>query len=412
MRAVDVFTPGKLPEVTFVDEHLKTRAQQLHDALEMGAAVISLAGPSKSGKTVFIEKNIGREHLLQITGAGVDSPAKLWGRVFDLVGTPVAERRTQQQGFQGGGSGKVSAGLGPVVKAELGANATWSNSSTDAQDFSIDYLQLLIRELGDTDYVVFIDDFHYIAKEVQAEISNQIKEAIRSNVKFVCASVPYHSDDAIRANPDLRGRAIKIDFDYWSKQELAKIAERGFSALNISLSPAFIDALVSEAAGSPQLMQSLCLNACFEMDCRETLPATKFIDTSLSDIQKICTRTAYSSDYSSTVEKMKEGPRTRGQDRKSHVMKTGEVSDVYPLIIRAIATDPPELTIRYPNLQRRIAELCSAETPSGSSITGACFQMCTIANDSENRNVVEWDANEDVLDIRDPYLLFYLRWAQ
>lgn len=172
-----------------------------------------------------------------------------------------------------------------------------------------------------------------------------------------------------------------------------------------------IQALASEAAGSPQLMQSLCLNTCFENDIRETQTNLTQIVCDLDAIKRICSRTAATSDYSSTVAKMKDGPKTRGQDRKSYVLKDGTASDVYPIIIRAIAIDPPELTQRYPNLLRRIQSLCFAELPSGSSVTGACSQIALIANDSENRTVLEWDADSDVLDMRDPYLLFYLRWA-
>jgi hypothetical protein len=37
--------------------------------------------------------------------------------------------------------------------------------------------------------------------------------------------------------------------------------------------------------------------------------------------------------------------------------------------------------------------------------------MSDIANDAENRVIVEWDVENEVLDIRDPYLLFFLRWG-
>ncbi|MBV8047206.1 MAG: hypothetical protein JO171_08645 [Paludibacterium sp.] len=56
MKANQVFTPGKEPSITYIDDHLIERARMLHDALDAGAAVISLSGPSKSGKTVFVEK--------------------------------------------------------------------------------------------------------------------------------------------------------------------------------------------------------------------------------------------------------------------------------------------------------------------------------------------------------------------
>ena len=413
MRATDVFTPGKLPEITYIDDHLKDRARILLDALETGASVISLSGPSKSGKTVFIEKSIGKDRLIQVTGAGITEANKLWDRVFDLIGTPISKRRTVARSFDGSLGGKLSGEAGVLVSAagEVSATGKWGQSSAEQTENAVDYLQLLIRELANTELVVFIDDFHYIPRAIQIELSNQIKEAIRNSVLFVIASVPYHSDDAIRSNPDLRGRTIKIDFDYWKPEELLKISERGFETLKVMATDAYVRALASEAAGSPQLMQTLCLMTCFENNVREIQAIPRQIASDLDAIKIVCTRTAATSDYSSCVEKMKEGPKTRGQERKSHILKDGTASDVYPIIIRAIALDPPQLTQRYPNLLQRIQSLCAGESPSGSSVTGACLQIAAIANESDNRTIVEWDGDNDVLDMRDPYLLFYLRWG-
>jgi hypothetical protein len=413
MRASEVFTPGKFPEITFIDDHLVKRRQILVDSIEMGAAVISLSGPSKSGKTVFIEKVIGKGPLLQVTGAGVDSPMKLWDRVFDMIGTPINKKQTDHKGFEGTVSSKATGGIDLFVQAkgEVGASGAWSTSQSVTEELAPDYLQLLIKELGGTEFVIFIDDFHYIPREVQTAISNEIKEAIRGGVRFICASVPYHSDDVIRGNPDLRGRIVTIDFDYWDAAELKKIAEKGFEALNIDIPAAMIDAMTSEAAGSPQLMQALCLNTCFEADLRERQEHRVTVSSNMALIESICSRTALMTDYSSTVEKMRDGPKTRGQDRKSHLLRDDTIVDVYPIILKAIARNPPELTIRYANLVGRITALCKGDQPSGSSITGACLHMSAIANDSENKTIVEWDAENDVLDIRDPYLLFYLRWA-
>jgi hypothetical protein len=412
MRATEVFTPGKLPEITYVGDHLEERAKFLADALDTGAAVISLSGPSKSGKTVFIERNIGKDRLIQVTGAGVTDANRLWDRVFDIVGTPITKKSISASGFEGTVGGKIGGEAGILVSAnsEVSATGKWSKSNTEQTDNAVDYLQLLIRELAGTGLVVFIDDFHYIPRHIQIEISNQIKEAIRNNVIFVVASVPYHSDDAIRANPDLRGRTVKIDFDYWKPAELCKIANTGFAALKATASPAYIQALASEAAGSPQLMQTLCLTTCFENDVREVQSSPKQIASDKDAIEKVCNRTAATSDYSSTVAKMKDGPKTRGTDRKAHLLRDQSVIDVYPLVLRAIASDPPELTLRYPNLQKRIQMLCAADQPSGSSVTGACAHIASIANESENRNIIEWDAGNDIFDIRDPYLLFFLRW--
>lgn len=411
MKASEIFTPTKLPDITFVDDHLHEKTKILRQSLDMGATVISLSGPSKSGKTVFIEKTLGRENLVQVTGAGIDKPKKLWDRVFDLIGTPTSGKITGTTGFIGTLAAKASGGVPLVVAGEVSSSGAWSNNEASQFDYAPDYLQLLIKELGGSDFVIFIDDFHYISKDIQTEIANQIKEAVRGGVKFICASVPYHSDDVIRANPDLRGRIVNLDFNYWDSNELKKIAERGFSAMNIVYPPAIIEAFAAEAAGSPQLMQSLCLNSCYEIDAVVSLNDPKTYSVGILHIEKVCERTALTADYSSTVGKMQDGPKTRGTDRKSYLLSDNSITDVYPLILKAIALNPPELTIRYANLLARIGKLVSNESPSGSSLIGACTHMSDIANDAENKIIVEWDASADVLDIRDPYLLFYLRWA-
>lgn len=60
----------------------------------------------------------------------------------------------------------------------------------------------------------------------------------------------------------------------------------------------------------------------------------------------------------------------------------------------------------------RITSICTGDPPSGSSITSACHHATTIGNDTAGDNIVEWDSENDVLDIRDPYFLFYLRWSE
>jgi len=38
--------------------------------------------------------------------------------------------------------------------------------------------------------------------------------------------------------------------------------------------------------------------------------------------------------------------------------------------------------------------------------------MSTLANDAAGESVMEWGGENDLLDIRDPYLLFALRWSE
>jgi hypothetical protein len=413
MRRSEVFTPTTQPTVTYISEHLIEKKATLTRALEMGGAVVTLSGPSKSGKTVFVETVVGKDNLIQVTGASVTSADMLWKRVFDKVGTPIPATQTSTQSKEMSVAGGVEVGVAGVVKGSSNVGSRSNAGATVTSSLSPDYLNLVVREFANTGFIIFIDDFHYIPRDIQNEIAGLIKEAVRQGVLFVCASVPYHADDVILANPDLRGRMVKLDFDYWTPSTLAKIGTKGFEALNVDVSMSTIDAFSSEAAGSPQLMQALCLNLCHLNELEKRIEQRRAIQCTLADVHKICRMTALMTDYTSVIDSMKDGPKTRGERRKAYSLHDGSSLDVYPLVLRAVAQNPPELTIRYSNLVGRIHRLCkTGESPSGSSITGACAHMTDIANDTANASILEWDGESDVLDIRDPYLLFALRWSE
>jgi hypothetical protein len=413
MHATEVFTPKGEPSVTYVDDHLIDKGKSLLQDLSAGPCVVSLSGPSKSGKTVFIEKTLGRDQLIKVNGAGVKSAEALWLKVFAVIGTPIKVVATTEKNNTSAFGAKVEGSVPLIAKGEASTMGTWGSKNTEASETAVDYVALLVKDLGNTGYIVFIDDFHYINPEIQQEIAKQIKEGIEGKVQFVCASVPYRSDDVLLANADLRGRAYKVDFEYWDHAELAKIANVGFAAMNFNVSPAVIDALASEAAGSPQLMQTLCLNLCFDVGHESRPDAPVNIEANNDLIARVCRRTTANNDYSSTVAAMKDGPKIRGKDRKSYVLQTSQAAmDVYPLILRGIACNPPLLTLKASDLTARVQGLCMGEQPGSGSIANSCTHIVSIANEAEGRQVIEWDTERDLLDIRDPYLLFFLRWGQ
>jgi hypothetical protein len=176
MTAKDVFTPFSFPTVTFIDEHLVHRATILKDALEIGNCVIAISGPSKSRKTVFVENLVSHDSMIHVTGSGVDRAGKLWDRVFDQIGTSIDTKRTEETGFLGSVGAKVGADAGILIRAqgELRGSAAWTSKGGTTEAKATDYQQLLVRELGGSGFVVFIDDFHYITKDPHVELAQYI----------------------------------------------------------------------------------------------------------------------------------------------------------------------------------------------------------------------------------------------
>jgi hypothetical protein len=101
------------------------------------------------------------------------------------------------------------------------------------------------------------------------------------------------------------------------------------------------------------------------------------------------------------------GPKQRGTERKQFIFVDGSVGDVYRCVLLAIKTDPSSLSFRYDEMLKRTSDVCKGDSPVGSSVAESLAQMAKLAKTVQEAPVIEWD--EDVLDIVEPYFLFFLR---
>ncbi|MGO8244075.1 hypothetical protein [Rhizobium johnstonii] len=412
LSATDVFTPNSSPNYTYVDRAELALEQRLSDAFAMKNMAVSVSGPSKSGKTVLLRKVIDPNLLIHINGASLKSADDLWQTILSWMEVPdsVEKANSGETTMGAGASAGGKAGIPFVAEGNATGEVSFERKSgnTSTSTFSRGGLQSVVKEIGGSDFVVFLDDFHYIAQEHQEEIGKNIKAVIENGVKICTASVPHRSDDVVRSNPELRGRLAAVDVGYWSKDHLMMIAQAGFPELNVDLAPAVVQRLADEAFGSPQLMQSLCLNLCFQKKIREPLALHERVAVSDDDIKAVFLQTSTFTDWSSLLEKIHAGPRQRGTERKTFDLVDGSVGDVYRTVLLAMASEPAQLALRYDEILARIKGVCISDAPAGSSVNAALQQMTDLSKESNaSAPAIEW--NEDVLDFVEPYFLFYLR---
>jgi hypothetical protein len=285
LRATDVFVPGAFPEHTYVERTGEKLEQSLRDALDTPGQVVSLSGPSKSGKTVLVERVVGRDFLIPTSGAGIRDPEAVWARVLDWMNAPHTTTQSRSTGTSKGSevsaSGSVSLPL--VASGESEVTGSLASSSTTEQSQGQDRrgLTQVVKDIARSDYVILVDDFHYMARDVQLEVVKALKEAARLGVKVVTAAVRHRGDDVVRALPELRGRVRAVDLDYWSADELRRIPELGLQKLDIELPGKVVNTFVEESAGSPQLMQLMCLCAApsfclMYTGCNHLAPASRY----------------------------------------------------------------------------------------------------------------------------------------
>lgn len=414
LSAHDVFTPSSFPEHTYVARRDADLEEQLRFALLTKGQIVSLSGPSKSGKTVLVEKVVGKDNLIPIVGAGIRDAEQVWTRVLDWLDTPIERSAGRANTIQASARVGGRAGGDIVVAA---AQATGhlqtgvKREGTEIERKARRGLEQVIDEIGGSEYVLLVDDFHYMPREVQAEVAKQLKEAARRDVRIVTAAVPHRADDVVRANPELRGRVASVDVPYWKVADLVRIASAGFDALNVDLDEASADRLAREAAGSPQLMQALCLYTCFVLETTTRFDTRVVRGASSANHVKACKLTSTVCDFRSLVDVLDAGP-GRGAERKTYRFADGDSGDVYRAVLKAIATEPLALSFRYEDILARVATIAADDVPPGSSIATSLAHMDRLALDQlPTTRVLEWDEGKQVLDIPDPYFMFYLRWS-
>jgi hypothetical protein len=408
-KATSVFTPTDVPTITYVERTSKNYEEELRRAFEVPKMVVSISGPSKSGKTVLVTKVVSKDNLIHLYGASIKTADDLWKNVLAWMGGPIELTETSGSRKSGTVSGKAEGKAGvPFVaqgSVDVTGSGTLESTSQTAKKIATSDLDTIVREIGSSDFVVFVDDFHYIEASVRGEIGKQIKAAAERGVRICTASVPHRSDDVVRSNTELRGRVTAVDMTYWSPKELEEIAYRGFRELNADLAPSVLQALSNEAFGSPQLMQAICLQFCFESNIGETLLEHVRID--VTAVRKVLERTSTTTDFSTLLSVLHAGPKQRGTERKQFGFVDGSAGDVYRCVLLAIRADPANLSFRYDEMLKRTVSVCKGDSPVGSSVSESLARMAKLAKTVQEAPVIEWD--EDVLDIVEPYFLFFLR---
>lgn len=419
IRATEVFVPSDFPTITYVERRDERLERKVREAIETPRSPISISGPSKTGKTALVRNIVGEDNLIHIFGTQIDSQNDLWDAILNWMTIPTSvntmsgssEAITPNASVNasirvpGIGSAGIGGGISTTTSANNNITATQQNRGMAAVG----------REIANSEFIVFLDDFHYIHRDLQGSIGRQIKAAAETGIRFCIASVPHRSDDVVRSNHELRGRTINIDTSFWTFEDLTKIALQGFDALKARVDNGVIQRFAQESCTSPQIMQALCLQLCFNLKLREANEIYQDLVVSDDDLKEALEQTSTRSDYTSLVKQMHAGPRVRGTERKEFLFSDGTKGDAYRASLLALSEDPPSMEFNYADLLTRITSVCVDDKPVGSSITESLKQIAGFAEQMHpSQRIVEWDpeAASGTFAIMDPYFLFFLRASE
>ena len=356
-----------------------------------------------------------------MTGASITSIDIFWAKIRQALRIEKSATRTDGRTYGGDltSTGEISGGI-PLfgqVKGALSGKITAAGQQSSSKSFDDNSAKALFQTLRERGITLVLDDFHYASAAVQTILAQEFKEAAREGTRIVVVTVTQRSDQAIRANGDLRGRVSAIDIPYWQNDELIEIPRRGFAGLNITIDDSSLRLLVKESVSSPQLMQSLCLRICNEHGYTTRFDTPVVSTFTAQELRLIFERAANNTNCSTAYNILKNGPKPRGSQRNSYRLVNGSAGDIYSIILDAIASGEPALSFSYQDLKERIRAIIADDSsePRGIDITKALIQMGNSVKDKEKLGedrVLDYDHELETLNILDPYFLYYLRWAK
>lgn len=411
MNVSDVFIAGGMPRVTYNPRSELKLESTLIEYLEDRYKLISITGPTKSGKTVLFTKVIPTDQRLLIIGGGIKSDDDFWNCVLDeldyemLDSTTVTNSKSENE--NGSISGELNMGFAKLSATTADAGEV-SNSKSKTLRRITSLKQQAIKRLREVDPILVIDDFHYITQEVQQQVVRSLKQLIFEGLRVVILAVPHRAYDALKVETEMTGRVVQLQIALWSKNELEQIGFTGFKELNIVCDPNILELFAEESFGSPNLMQEFCNRLCKINGIKYSLEVSQEIF--LNDKNAFFAEIVNSVTSKVAYERLAKGPRQRA-DRLQRKLKNGEVVDIYSAILHAIAETGPKIVISYEELRSSLKKVLDEDAPKGNEITRVLSKMDEIAKTLQGEPVIDWDKDDTNLFISDPYFAFYLKWA-
>jgi hypothetical protein len=407
-RSRQVFIPGGQPTLTYNPRKDLKLEESLEDAKDYLCKLVMMTGSTKSGKTVLTNKIFPKSETVWFDGGSFSSEQDFWLEIVQQLDAYVDESisesndKTTQGGVKAGAESQLVLFK---IKGETSASHASKKGKGNTKSRKGNPKTIALQVLRESKKPLIVDDFHYLPRDQQANLVRAVKALIFDGLPVIFIAIPHRRLDAVKVEREMTGRIETISVPPWEPNELVEIPEIGFPLLNCELSKNIIDRLASEAIGSPHLMQEFCREICNIMDIKETVDDKTKIDT--IDTEQLF-KTVSLNTGKVIFDKLSKGPRQRA-DRVQRELSNGSTTDIYGLVLHALAHLRPGLdTIDYETLRAAIKEVSSGTH----EVTRVLDKMSQIAaSDESSTPVIDWEKEERILHVTDPFFAFYLRWG-
>lgn len=413
MNFYEVFIPGGVPTYTYnprEDYCLETKIMQAKRNL---CKLMIVTGQTKMGKTVLAEKVYNRDSdSIWVDGGEISDEESFWDNIVSQLEIPTLCEKQNSTNVNVAIETEVEGQLKfhfietkpkggiAVERDRLKGVVTTSKMSNKMAS---------IKYLVDNRIPLIVDDFHYIDREIQTKIVRALKSPIMHGLPVIFIAIPSRKFDVLKVEREMTGRIEMFEIPTWSEEELQEIADKGFSELRVDLPVTVKMKMAKEAMGSPHLMQEFCKKIC-ERNNIEKKTVRKIKLGENIELEKIFREIAKSSGRE-LFEKLARGPRQRS-DRIQRKLKNGDQTDIYGVVMEGLKRmKPGVISISYEEFRSCLKEIIE-EVPQLHEISRVLEKIAEISyNAGASSPVIDWDKEEAILTITDPFFAFYLRWC-
>ncbi|WP_162888405.1 ATP-binding protein [Streptomyces cavourensis] len=408
LKVGQVFVAGGPPTITYNPRSELNLEERIQDYLDEGYRILSVSGSTKTGKTVLVRRVIPQGEGIWLSGGAIHSSEQFWETIAEHLGlfTSIERSSDIKDETWRTTTGQANVGIlkGGIDKKEI--VGTISGEKVSRTRNVVTQVREALRG-GMTPLI--IDDFHYVPQALQMEIVRSLKDLVFDGLRVIVIAVPHRAYDVVRVEREMTGRVQQVSVGFWSQDELAGIARKGFDALKVGdKDEALIARLAEESFASPHLMQDFCLQLCKANGYRYAQEELRQLvapdwNSFFADRASMASKSAF--------DLLARGPRQR-TDRKERQLRSGSVTDIYGAVLAAIAHTGPGTELTYEEIRAALKDVLSSDAPQRHEVTRILEEMTKIAaNEIPGEPVVDYDVELGKLYISDPYFAFFLRWG-
>ncbi|MGH7489720.1 MAG: AAA family ATPase, partial [bacterium] len=199
-------------------------------------------GVAKSGKTILCLQVFRGAHLVEIHARHAKTLRAFWSTLREKLRLPareiVASESMSDHSTEISVEGAVEAnifGVGGKLSPKVASKSDAATGRSITHEFEHSTDSQVIEALVRDQAVIVIDDFHWIAEDVQAEILRDLRPFLLRNGTLVVISVPERAEQILARDHEMSALCTVVEAPAWEMDEIAQIGRKGFSSLNMAL---------------------------------------------------------------------------------------------------------------------------------------------------------------------------------